>query len=82
MRIISSIATHDTDFKAEFFKELEPFKNDRVFFRGRQESCHFHHGYLRDFGGDTVTFWNGEATVRNSQEWVYPFWEVMIAVED
>jgi hypothetical protein len=29
-----------------------------------------------------VTFWNGEATVRNSQEWVYPFWEVMIAVED
>jgi hypothetical protein len=37
MKIISSLETHDTDFKAEFFKELEPFKNDRVFFRGQTQ---------------------------------------------
>lgn len=64
---------------AEFFRELEPLKGKHVRFRGATEPNAFHCGYLKEFGDQTVTFWNGVSDVMGYQEWTYPYWEVMIA---
>jgi len=85
MKIISMengfFETHEQR-KAEFFEKLEPLKGKYVRFLGSNEPTALHQGYLKEFGGDTVTFSNGVADLRASKEWTYPYSRVMIAVED
>ena len=66
---------------AGFFHSLGRLKGKLVFFRGCNEPGAFRAGYLKSFDDDTITLWNGRAGAMESEEWIYPYWEVMIAID-
>jgi hypothetical protein len=60
-------------WKADFIMSIKPFLGKQVLFRGYNEPRQFWSGVLSNIDGDTITF-AGSAT--------YPYWEVLIAVEE
>ena len=59
----------------ELFRQLETLQGKLVYFKGKNEPGRFHRGLFVESDGDTVTF-------RDTEEWIYPYYEVLIAVEE
>ncbi len=81
IRLESGFVGAHTDRKKQFFDILEKYKGEYVSFRGAYEQCCFYNGRLYDCSGDTITFLTGGSDAMSRREWVYPYWEVIVAVE-